>query len=93
MNGKVHNLDDQSEDFGFILEGKEYRMKYPNTEEIAEAEKLQEDSPEQLNWILSLITSVESETTPIKEVLERVNIKKSRRFTAMVLAEFGDEEN
>lgn len=87
----LHNLDEQAaDDFGFILNGHEYRMRYPTTEETVKAQDAKDDTEKQLEWLYGFITPVKPESPQIKEALAKVNVKKLQKFTAMVTAEFSE---
>lgn len=87
-----YNLDDQvQDDFSFILNGKEYRMRYPTTEEALKVQEIKDESKDQLDWLYSFVTPV-GDAPPIKDVLNKVNVKKLKKFTEMVTTEFGDTE-
>ncbi len=88
----TYNLDDVQEDFGFILNGHEYRMRYPNTEETMKAQDLEGKPKEQMDWFYKFIKPVKSETPDIKEVLEKASVKKLQKFTEMIATEFGGNE-
>lgn len=87
----LHNLDDQVEDdFGFILNGHEYRMRYPTTEETVKAQDIEEDTNKQLDWLYSFIKPVKPDSPPIKDALANVNVKKLQKFTQMVTTELSE---
>jgi hypothetical protein len=88
----AHNLDEGATDsFEFIMGGHTYSMRYPNTEEITEAEKLASDSDKQVQWFYSFITPV-GEGPSIEETIKKANIKLVKRFNQMVAAEFSAED-
>lgn len=87
----LHNLDEAiADDFGFVLNGHEYRMRYPTTEEVVKAQDLKENSKEQLGWLYQFVTPVKPDSPAIKDALNGVNVKKLRKFTEMITEEFGD---
>lgn len=84
----TYNLDeDAAEHFEFILQGNKYRMRYPTTEEIEQADKLETD--EQKNDVVYEYISPVDNAPPVREVLKKVNIKVVKKFNQMVRTEFG----
>lgn len=84
-----YNLDDEAgEDFfEFVLNGIQYRMRYPTTEEVEKQDKLSDSEKDK--WSFSLITPVNDTDPSIEEALKQVNVKKVQRFTQMIRTEFG----
>lgn len=84
------NLDTETDQefFEFIVDGNNYRMRYPTTEEVEGAQKLKDDE-NKADWLYSFIQPVNKESQPIKEVLKKKNIKFLKRFNEMVTTEFG----
>lgn len=76
-----------SESFTFILGGHEYQFAYPNTEDIAEAQKLKDDNDKMMDWIYQFVTPGEG-SPPIKEAMAKANIKVLKNFNTMLRTEF-----
>lgn len=102
MNNKYNLSDNVEDDFGFVLNGQAYRMRYPITEEVekiqeltVELEQAQEnkDKDEETrlnkaleNYLYSFITP-QGHQTEIQTVLKKANIKTMRNFNKMIKAE------
>lgn len=84
------NLDTETDQefFEFIVDGKNYRMRYPTTEEVEHSQKL-EDDEKKSEWLYSFIEPVEKDTPAIRDVLKKKNIKFLKRFNEMIITEFG----
>mgnify|MGYP003596046914 CR=1 FL=1 len=102
MSQKMYNLTDNVEDgFRFDIRGKVFFMKYPNTEEIEELQKMAdksksssedgsvsvEDSQKAQEYMYQFITPVDHETH-IRDAIKHENLKVLQRFNNMVKAEF-----
>ena len=88
----THNLDEGATDsFEFVMGGHTYSMRYPNTEEIAEAEKLSKETDKQVQWFYSFITPV-GKGPSIEDAMKKANIKLVKRFNKMVADEFSAED-
>jgi hypothetical protein len=85
-----YNLDDGvSESFKFSLAGHIYVMRYPTTEEIAEAQKIGDDDADaRTKWLYGFVTPENSDDPGIEEALKKANIKVVRNFNAMIEKEF-----
>jgi len=91
MSNKITNLDEGvQETFEFILGGHTYKMRYPNTEEILEVDKIADDK--KMDWMYGFISSDDEQAPPISEALGKKNIKVLQRFNDMIIAEFGVNE-
>ena len=88
MTNTVHNLDEQSEYFEFILGGNKYTFRYPTTEEIADMKKLMEsenvDEQAQIDWFLQFVEG----NPKLADVFPKITIKQQQNFLKMVMAEF-----
>ena len=88
MTNNVHNLDEQSEYFEFILSGNTYKFRYPTTEEIAEMKKLMDgekiDEQAQIDWFLQFVEGKPS----IADVFPGITIKQQQNFMNMIMTEF-----
>ena len=75
---------DAPESFEFVIAGNVYRMRYPNTEEIAEAQEkvgVQKDSEPNTTWtewFYTFIEPVEPTSPPIAEAMKKANVKVLR---------------
>lgn len=94
----TYNLnDDVNDKFQFELAGHLYDFRYPTVEESesiqAVIKKAQEtdDTQAVLNEIYQYITSEDSKTPKIDEILPKQNIKVLRNFTEMIKVEVGGE--
>lgn len=100
----MYNLTDNVEDgFGFDIHGKVFFMRYPNTEEIEELQKMADESRSSdkgadfeqnkraQEYMYQFITPVDHDT-PVREALKTANLKVLQRFNTMVKAEFSTGE-
>ena len=99
-----YNFDDIEEGFDFKLDGNEYYVKYPSTEEllgmpdVPSGEDLPEDErkalrkeaiTKQSEYIYQFFTPKDDTTLPIGEVLNKTSVKKLKRFNEVIALEFG----
>lgn len=99
----TYNLSDNVQDtFTFELRGKKYVMRYPRTEEVEQVqaimaeheearEKKDEDAVKAANnrledYLYGFITP-EGHETPIKEALQKENVRVMRNFNKMIKTE------
>lgn len=102
-----YNLSDNVNDsFQFSINGLVYKMRYPlvsEIEELQEKTKLIEKKKKEdkdvtkeeqdlEKWMYSFTDPVEPSSPPIKELLEKQNIKVMQNFQTMFKTEFGATE-
>ena len=91
MTNTLHNLDDHSEYFEFILLGNTYKFRYPTTEEVVAFKKLVDSKKatdeEQLAWIFQFIKPETDGAQSITEVATKMTVKQQRLFMEMVVSE------
>lgn len=85
-----YNLDEQPESFEFVVGGNAYNFRYPTTEEMAEAQKLEDDAEKeaQVNWLFTFITPVKPEAPSIAEAMKKVSFKVVQAFNDMISEQF-----
>jgi hypothetical protein len=85
-----YNLDeDATEFFPFTLGGKEYKMRYPTTEEVEKSRSIKTDE-KRVEWLYSFIEPVTEGAPPVRDVLKAKNIKVLQKFNKMILTEFSE---
>lgn len=88
--GSTYNLDEGADNsFSFSVGGNVYTMRYPTTEEIEAAQKLQDQPEKQLEWIYGFISPQEDGAPDIKATIGKSNIKVLKNFNTMIKTEFG----
>lgn len=87
---QTYNLDEVEDGVEFILNEKRYRLRFPTTEEVLNAEKLT-DSQEQLAFMYNLVEAIDKDAPNIKEALSGQNVKKTAKFNEMIKASFAGE--
>jgi len=82
-----YNLDEKvAEEFSFTINGIEYSMRYPNTEEIEAQGKMTDEQAAE--FMYGFITPKKEGDPEIKVTLKKANIKKMQNFTKMIETEF-----
>jgi len=84
-----YNLDDGiQDDFKFILNGIEYIMKYPTTEDVDQVKTKKMTDQQAMEFMYAFITPVNKESASIQDNLKKTNIKKVGKFNEMIESEF-----
>ncbi len=102
-----YNLSDNVNDsFNFSIKGMEYSMRYPLVSEIeelqtktkafekrkADGKDVTKEEKEIENFMYSFVSPTTADAPPIKELLEKQNIKVMQNFQTMFKTEFGATE-
>lgn len=94
MTNKIHNLDENTNDyFKFILGGVTFNFRYPTTEEVEQARTLDTDSTKDLlKWVSRFITRADNKKYDFAKMYKGMNIKTARAFNKMVKAEVNGKD-
>lgn len=102
-----YNLTDNVNDsFQFSIKGIVYDMRYPLMEELEELQKKSQeieskkakgkdtskDDKELMDWMFSFATPVDENSPPLKDIIQKQNIKVIQNFQTMFKTEFGATE-
>ena len=90
MANPEYDLNDGvTESFRFSIGGHVYVMRYPTTEEIAEAQKIVDnDTDGRTKWLYSFVTPETQGDPSIEDTLKKVSIKVMQAFNKMIEKEF-----
>lgn len=86
-----YNLDDVEEYFDFQLNSHQYRMRYPTTREVLEAKDIKDKTEDdQLAFFFGFVEPLDG-APPIAEALQSSSVKKTARFTQMIIKQFNED--
>lgn len=88
MTQKMHNLDDVSEYFDFIVKGHTYRFRQMTMEEIEKLKELENDEKKVTKYIFTFISKVSEDAPDFAVIAKKMLASQWRKFIEMLKTEF-----